>query len=288
MTACFTTSPGARFAILAGVVLVGPGVALAQPDPKLKATYGSVTLKAGFLPDPHAKQLTAGGTIRTNLGGVNANVAKAPDYKLFYTAGAFALTIHVESAADTTLLVNLPDGTWVANDDGGKGLNPLLRFAKPQSGRYDIWVGTFGPKTAPATLMITERNVPTEDPVIPVAKGNLDGSWVVQSMVVHGQPMPAVLYEDHLYTMKGGKLTHVPRGKSKVVLKGTMVFDNTTKPGQVELRHEDAKKSLLGIFRAQGDTITLCYGLVAGAARPAHFVSRSDTKTAILVLKRSK
>jgi hypothetical protein len=131
----------------------------AQPqDPNLKATFGSVTLKAGFLPDPFAKKLIAGGPIKTNLGGVAAWVAKPPDFKLHYTAGKFPLTIHVVSDEDTTLLINLPDGTWVANDDQAPGnLNPLLRFAKPQSGRYDIYVGTFKQGiTPPATLYITE------------------------------------------------------------------------------------------------------------------------------------
>src|SRR6266545_1399258 len=134
-------------------------VSRAEPqDPNLPSTYGSVTLKAGFLPDPFSKQLLAGGPIKTNLGGVGAYVAKAPDFKLNYTAGKFVLTIHAVSSEDTTLLINLPDGTWVANDDRAPGnLNPLLRFNKPQSGRYDIYVGTFKQGITPkTTLYITE------------------------------------------------------------------------------------------------------------------------------------
>jgi hypothetical protein len=129
----------------------------AQPqNPSLKPTYGSVTLKSGFTPDPYVKQVVAGGPIQTKLGGVAAWVTNAPDFKLTYEAGDLPLTIHVESKADTTLLINLPDGSWVANDDHDGNRNPLLRFAKPQTGRYDIWVGTFGKDTAPAVLKITE------------------------------------------------------------------------------------------------------------------------------------
>ncbi|MBI3406836.1 MAG: peptidase S1 [Planctomycetes bacterium] len=129
----------------------------ATQDPTLEPTYGSVKLKAGFTPDPYVKKLVAGGPIKTNLGDVAAFVAKAPDFQLEYTAGKLALTIHVEAEADTTLLINLPDGKWIANDDQAPGnLNPLLKFDKPQSGRYDIWVGTFGKDTAPAVLKITE------------------------------------------------------------------------------------------------------------------------------------
>jgi hypothetical protein len=125
-------------------------------DPNLKSTFGEVTLKSGFLPDPFSKKLVAGGPIQQNKGGVKAWVANAPDFKLYYTAGKFPLTIHVDSKADTTLLINLPDGTWVADDDSGGGLNPLLKFAKPQSGRYDIYVGTFNKELPEATLYITE------------------------------------------------------------------------------------------------------------------------------------
>jgi hypothetical protein len=130
---------------------------VAAQEIELPPTYGSVQLKSGFAEDPRTVKLTAGGPIKTNKGGVLAHIAKAPDFKLFYEAGQFPLTIHVESKADTTLLINLPDGTWVANDDQDEGnLNPLLRFAKPQSGRYDIYVGTVSPEAAPATLFITE------------------------------------------------------------------------------------------------------------------------------------
>ena len=125
-------------------------------DPSLAPTYGTVTLKAGFEPDPFTKKLNAGGPIQTELGGVKAWVAKAPDFRLNYTAGQYALTIHVEAEGDTTLLVNLPDGKWVADDDSGGNLNPLLRFEKPQSGQYDIWVGTYNKASIPAVLKITE------------------------------------------------------------------------------------------------------------------------------------
>jgi hypothetical protein len=146
-----------RLGLVALLVAFCAGQGLSQ-DPTLKPTYGSVTLKAGFLPDPHVTRLDAGGPVQTRRGGVTAWVARAPDFQLHYTAGTFPLTIYAESAADTTLLINLPDGRWVANDDGpGTGLNPLLKFERPQSGRYDIWVGTINKGiTPPARLFISE------------------------------------------------------------------------------------------------------------------------------------
>jgi hypothetical protein len=155
---------GHRLLLGAGIVVV---MALCfanrgeSQDPNAKPEFGEVTLKAGFDPDPVSQKVVAGGTVKTNLGGVTAFVGKVPDYRLNYEAGKYTLTIHVKSDADTTLLINTPDGKWIANDDGpGNGLNPLLKFDPPQSGRYDIFVGTLKDQNAPATLFITERKVP--------------------------------------------------------------------------------------------------------------------------------
>ena len=148
-------------------------------DPTLKPFYGSITLKAGFQPDPHVRSFTAGGPIRTNKGGVNAYVAKAPDFRLNYTAGSYPLSFYSHSKSDTTLLIRLPNGQWVANDDGGKGLHPHINLKKPKSGTYDIYVGTYGKKTAPAVLYITEYDSdPTpSDPhyyITPILFGELE------------------------------------------------------------------------------------------------------------------
>ncbi|MCS7045616.1 MAG: caspase family protein [Gemmataceae bacterium] len=175
------------FAVVA-VIAVGVGPAAAQPDPNLRPTYGSVKLRAGFLPDPFTKDVVAGGNLRTNLGGVNAFVAKAPDFSLYYEKGQFPLIFYVQSVADTTLLINLPNGTWVADDDSGGGLNPLVRIANPQSGRYDIFVGTFGKNPAPATLFISEldpNKQPQPPPVVPppIGKDNLPACYIVAAGV---------------------------------------------------------------------------------------------------------
>ena len=151
--------------LLAVGSVLGVGQTRAQ-DPNAPPTYGSVKLRLGFQPDPYTKNLTAGGPIKTKLGGVNAHVARAPDFSLHYNAenAILQLRIFVESRGDTTLLINLPNGTWVANDDGGVGNNPQIIFPKPQSGRYDIWVGTFGPNNVAATLKISEGKVPPAKP----------------------------------------------------------------------------------------------------------------------------
>lgn len=123
-----------------------------------KPSFGTVTLKTGFVPGPFTKELQAGGPIETREGGVRAYISKDPELIFHYTAGKDPLKIYAESNSDTTLLIRTPDGKWVANDDGlGTGLNPLIRFDRPLSGRYVIWVGTYRSiNRVPAVLKISE------------------------------------------------------------------------------------------------------------------------------------
>ena len=146
-----TVLPVLAFLVLAGQPLEGQSVS-ASP------AYGTVTLEAGFLPDPHTTNLTAGGSIDINMGECTyGQVADAPDVDLYFTAGnASSLYIYAEAKNDITLLINLPDGSWLCNDDGYTGTNPMIIVPKAAGGLYDIWVGTYGTELTSATLSISE------------------------------------------------------------------------------------------------------------------------------------
>jgi hypothetical protein len=132
-------------AALAAVAVAG--VAAAQ-NYNLNPAYGTVNLTAGFTPDPYVVNVLSGGrndAAQTVSSSCRGFVADAPDVRLNYSAGSYPLIISVNSGSDTTLVVNGPDGSWYCDDDGGnQGLNPSLRFNNPQSGQYDIWIGTYG------------------------------------------------------------------------------------------------------------------------------------------------
>lgn len=125
-------------------------------------TYGSVRLSGGFTPDPHTVSLQAGGGIdvSNSIGGSCVGmISDAPDYRVSYSPSSYPLIISVSSGSDTTLVVNAPDGRWYCDDDSGQGNNPSVRFNSPQSGQYDIWVGTYSSGSNPrAVLNISEVN----------------------------------------------------------------------------------------------------------------------------------
>ncbi len=154
---------GGAFAAALCAATFAAAPALAQ-DASLDPVFGSVTLKAGFKPDPHSVDIVAGGTEdASHLGGACVGmVGEAPDFRLDYTAGSFPLNLWVYADVDTTLVVNDPNGDWVCNDDGagdGGNVNPGLRWANPPSGVYDIWIGRYGTGDgADAKLVITETH----------------------------------------------------------------------------------------------------------------------------------
>lgn len=135
------------------------GAAFAQ-DFNASPTYGSISLNAGFTPDPYSVNLQSGGSIdaQSALGGsCRGFIASAPDFSLNYGAGSFPLIISATAGADIALVVNDANGSWYCDDDSGGNLNPALHFSNPSSGRYDIWVATYGNSSLqPATLHISE------------------------------------------------------------------------------------------------------------------------------------
>lgn len=146
-----------RLSLLAAVAALLALPAQAQ-DVSAAPTFGDVELDEGFTPDPHETNLVAGGSITPSVSGcAYGNVADAPDVDLYYsTSGSSTLYISAISGEDTTLLINLPDGSWVCDDDSYGDGDPIVVIPGAESGLYDIWVGTYGSEPADATLYISE------------------------------------------------------------------------------------------------------------------------------------
>lgn len=141
---------------LAALLLAAPLVH--AQDTGLDATYRTFSLDEGFTPDPWSYGLTAGGSVSVDLGECSyGTVAEAPDAELTYSSsGGSTLYIYATSGSDTTILVNTAGGQWVCNDDGYGDGDPIVVIRNAPAGVYDIWVGTYGSDTTPATLYVSE------------------------------------------------------------------------------------------------------------------------------------
>lgn len=129
-------------------------------DPRAPATFGDIRLSSGFTPDPYRVDIVSGGSINatTIANGCVGMVARAPDFRVNYSAGTLPLIFGVTSSFDTTLVINGPNGRWYCDDDSGEGTNPLMSIPSPQSGIYDVYVGAYGGNSGQSQLYITELN----------------------------------------------------------------------------------------------------------------------------------
>jgi hypothetical protein len=153
-------SPIARTLAAGAALLAMSATAATAQNFGLNPNYGTVALNGGFTPDPYVVNLQSGGNIDASRlsNSCRGFITDAPDVRLNWNPGSLPLIISVASSADTTLVINGPNGEWYCDDDGGvNGLNPSVRFNNSRGGQYDIWVGTYGNATLqPAQLSISE------------------------------------------------------------------------------------------------------------------------------------
>jgi hypothetical protein len=138
----------------------------AKLDYTMDPEYGTITLTAGFAPDPHSLVGISGGTIDVKSMDLGSDcigyASKAPDFRLQWNGTTTNLVIRFEannSSEDTVLLINTPDGGWICNDDAGSStLNPAIRLNGQMEGQYDIWVASLSDGNyVEGKLIITER-----------------------------------------------------------------------------------------------------------------------------------
>jgi hypothetical protein len=131
-------------------------------DWSLAPNYETLTLRAGFSPDPQMRSISAGGSVAVpDYGaGCRGYASSAPDIDVNYTAGGYQLNIYAKSDQDITLIVNAPDGSWWCSDDA-YGTNPHVNFTNPQSGKYNVWIGTYRSSgTLPESVLYVSEAAP--------------------------------------------------------------------------------------------------------------------------------
>lgn len=153
-------SGAALIALLAGTALAqeaGEPV-LDTPEP---SAFLTLDLQAGFALDPFFVSVNGGGDLDASeldpacTGFINTD----PILSANWEGEADLLRLFFYSDHDPTLVVQLPDGSYLCNDDANSLLlDPVVRIEDPQPGAYRVWVGSFDAgQLLPGVLVITAR-----------------------------------------------------------------------------------------------------------------------------------
>ena len=132
-----------------------------QADPMSAPTAEqSFVLHPGFSPDPKMLMGTAGGTVEASQFSQSCRgwVATTPNHTMTLTGQMPFLAVMINSAVDTTLVIQKPDGTYLCDDDGGGSFHPFVGGTF-EAGTYQIYAGTFsgGGQTPAYRMAITTQ-----------------------------------------------------------------------------------------------------------------------------------
>lgn len=137
-------------------------------DPRLQSNYGGIQLEAGFEPDPWVvPDLVSGVAENASVDVTSLNLGESclgfatptPDYKILWTGGSqgFRVFFYSPDGGDTTMIINMPDGSYICSDDSFGTLNPSIDIIDPEEGEYNVWVGSYSEtENVPGYLAITE------------------------------------------------------------------------------------------------------------------------------------
>jgi hypothetical protein len=166
--------------LLAGVATTALSLGLvasaSAQNSQLNPTFGTVSQGQGF--GSASQTIQAGGDIDASgvAPGCNGFIADAPDLIFDYSGDASVL-IEGSSSADTTMVIEAPDGQILCNDDFN-GLNPGIETSFGEPGRYAIWIGTFEPiqnNTFPDADIILSELADVAPPVTPTPNPTATG-----------------------------------------------------------------------------------------------------------------
>lgn len=119
---------------------------------------GTFTLTPGFTPTPQTSTGTAGGPFEasTRSPACRGWIGAVSNHTLNLSQPFTNLRLIVNAPRDTTLVVQLANGTYLCDDDTGEGMNPLVQAAFP-AGLHRVFIGSYQANTQTSyTLAVTE------------------------------------------------------------------------------------------------------------------------------------
>jgi uncharacterized protein (TIGR03067 family) len=124
------------------------------------------------------------------------------------------------------------------------------------------------------------------------AKGDgLVGEWVIESSVYNGRPRRQPAGEPTHYQFAADGTWTTTRGERKTGGIRAYRVDRDADPPAITLKYEPAEqdgREALGIYKVEGDRLTLCYSRAGHTARPTALESTEGSGLNLVILKRVK
>lgn len=119
-------------------------------------------------------------------------------------------------------------------------------------------------------------------------KKGLEGTWTITSVVRNENPLPDDRLKNARFLFRGERF--VQELGERTLAKGTFHLDSESDPQTIDLtmsQGEDKGKTILGIFRRDGDVLTIC-GAGPGGERPTEFAARDGSGHTLITCQRVK
>jgi uncharacterized protein (TIGR03067 family) len=135
------------------------------------------------------------------------------------------------------------------------------------------------------TVAVPDR----EDPFLPKLQAlpPLQGEWAMTAWIVNGQPQNPAVLVGRVYTFTDNEMLIRMSNVAKPYPYAITV-DIAKQPGTIDIVLKTAKKPapMKGIFKIEGDTLTICYQRGIGVDRPTEFVAAPNTQAVLWQFKR--
>ena len=124
------------------------------------------------------------------------------------------------------------------------------------------------------------KDPPKKDP-------GIVGEWVAEKMMAGGMELPVPKGGFTFLFAADGRLT-VQEGTKEKPDEATYSVDPKKNPAEIDLTPpaQDKVGTMAGIFKIEGDTLTLCFTIMG--ERPKGFESPAGAMTMLMTLKRAK
>src|SRR3954465_3333359 len=120
------------------------------------------------------------------------------------------------------------------------------------------------------------------------APPSLVGDWAVESAVVGGKREDPPAGTTWTFTVDGKSVLSVGGGEGAGPGPSTYTVDAKKDPAWVDIAAGPKGTPMKGVYKRDGDTLTLCLAVEADGDRPAAFESKAGEKVILITLTKAK